>query len=87
MIEKQLYRQRFSETELAQQRAFWAPICRWLQRYDLEPQGATLRSWGLVTAILSIRSSRKAKIALDINEEKSDDSRCAWSSLRNRPWL
>ena len=40
-LEGTIYRIRFSEQELAQARAFWRPICRYLQRY-VDPRGTTL---------------------------------------------
>ena len=67
MIESQLYRHRFSERELARQRAFWRPICHYLQRY-VRPDGVTLDlGAGFCHFINNIRS--REKIALDINEE------------------
>ena len=67
MIETELYRLRFSKEEFEQQRAFWRPICRFLQRY-VDPRGTTLDlGAGYCHFINQIES--KTKIALDINEE------------------
>jgi SAM-dependent methyltransferase len=67
MIETELYRQRFSKEEFEQQRAFWRPICHFLQRY-VDPQGTTLDlGAGYCHFINQIES--KTKIALDINQE------------------
>ena len=67
MIETQIYRSRFSERELHRQRAFWRPICNYLQRY-VHPDGVTLDlGAGFCHFINNIHS--REKIALDINEE------------------
>jgi SAM-dependent methyltransferase len=67
MLESQLYRHRFSARELARQRAFWRPICHYLQRY-VHPDGVTLDlGAGFCHFINNIRS--REKIALDIHEE------------------
>jgi SAM-dependent methyltransferase len=67
MIEAALYRNRFGEIELRDQRAFWVAICRYLERY-ISQEGATLDvGAGYCHFINNVRSARK--IALDINEE------------------
>ena len=67
MVETSLYRQRFSAQELQKQRAFWVPICRFLQRW-IPQDGATLDlGAGYCHFINGIRSAKK--LALDINEE------------------
>jgi SAM-dependent methyltransferase len=67
MVETSLYRQRFSAHELQKQRAFWVPICRFLQRWIPE-DGATLDlGAGYCHFINGIRSGKK--LALDINDE------------------
>src|SRR5258708_13093838 len=67
MVETSLYRQRFSAQELQKQRAFWIPICRFLQRWIPE-DGATLDlGAGYCHFINGIRSAKK--LALDINDE------------------
>jgi SAM-dependent methyltransferase len=67
MIETALYRERFSDVELRQQRAFWAPICRYLERY-VPPDAAILDlGAGYCHFINNVRSARK--FALDLNEE------------------
>ncbi len=66
-MEIQLYRLRFSEEELHRQRAFWRPICNYLQRY-VRMDGVTLDlGAGFCHFINNIHS--REKIALDINEE------------------
>lgn len=66
-MERELYRHRFSDEELRQQRAFWVPICKYLQSYVLT-SGATLDlGAGYCHFINNIRSSEK--YALDVNEE------------------
>ncbi len=67
IVETSLYRQRFSPLELQKQRAFWVPICAFLQRW-IPADGATLDlGAGYCHFINGIRSAKK--IALDINEE------------------
>jgi SAM-dependent methyltransferase len=67
MIENALYRLRFTEEELRQQRDFWRPICNFLQQY-IDRQGATLDiGAGYCHFINQIESRRR--VALDINEE------------------
>src|ERR1700675_3489446 len=67
MREAQMYRHRFSESELQRQCAFWRPICNYLQRY-VHPDGVTLDlGAGFCHFINNIRS--REKIALDVNEE------------------
>jgi SAM-dependent methyltransferase len=62
-----LYRTRFDDTELRQQRSFWVPICRYLERY-ISPTGETLDlGAGYCHFINNVISARR--IALDINEE------------------
>lgn len=66
-LEGTIYRIRFSEQELAQARAFWRPICRYLQRY-VDPQGTTLDlGAGYCHFINNIVSAKK--LALDLNGE------------------
>lgn len=67
MIETELYRLRFAQAELVQQKEFWRPICRYLQRY-VKPDGVTLDlGAGFCHFINHIQS--QSKIAVDINEE------------------
>ena len=67
MIEAEIYRRRFSDRELQRQRAFWRPICNYLQRY-VHPGGVTLDlGAGFCHFINNIRS--REKIALDVNAE------------------
>jgi SAM-dependent methyltransferase len=67
MIETELYRLRFAQAELIQQKEFWRPICRYLQRY-VRPDGVTLDlGAGFCHFINNIQS--RSKIAVDINEE------------------
>ena len=67
MIERQIYRHRFSERELSRQCAFWRTICNYLQRY-VHSDGVTLDlGAGFCHFINNIRS--REKIALDLNEE------------------
>ncbi len=66
-METQIYRHRFTEEELRQQRAFWAPICRYLESY-IALDGATLDlGAGYCHFINNVRSAEK--YALDVNEE------------------
>ena len=70
MIETELYRLRFTQAELISQRAFWRPICKYLQRY-VNPDGVTLDlGAGFCHFINEIQS--KSKIAVDINAENLD---------------
>jgi SAM-dependent methyltransferase len=65
--EAALYRTRFDDTELRQQRSFCIPICRYLERY-IAPTGETLDlGAGYRHFINNVISARR--IALDINEE------------------
>lgn len=66
-IESDIYRIRFSEQELAQARAFWQPICRFLQRY-VDPQGTTLDLGAGYCHFINNIVSRE-KLALDLNGE------------------
>ena len=66
-IEGSIYRLRFSEKELAQARAMWRPICRYLQRY-VDPQGVTLDLGAGYCHFINAITSRE-KLALDINAE------------------
>jgi SAM-dependent methyltransferase len=67
MIDTQIYRHCFSEREIYRQRAFWCPICNYLQRY-VHPDGVTLDlGAGFCHFINNIRA--REKIALDVNEE------------------
>jgi SAM-dependent methyltransferase len=67
MIEASIYRLRFSEEELRQQRAFWGPIARYLQQW-VAPEGTTLDlGAGYCHFLNNIRS--RAKLAVDLNEE------------------
>ena len=66
MLEAGIYRHRFSDAELAAQRAIWRPICTFLQPY-VNPGGTTLDiGAGYCHFINQIQSA--AKIAVDINE-------------------
>ena len=66
-LDSNIYQIRFSQEELSVARAFWAPICRYLQRY-VEPSGTTLDlGAGYCHFINNIQSKRK--LALDINGE------------------
>jgi SAM-dependent methyltransferase len=65
MLETDIYDRRFSEAELAAQRRFWGPICRYLQRY-VAIEGATLDlGAGYCHFVNNIRS--RTKLALDLN--------------------
>jgi hypothetical protein len=66
-LEGRIYRLRFSEKELAQARAFWRPICRYLQRY-IDPRGVTLDLGAGYCHFINNIASRE-KLALDINGE------------------
>jgi SAM-dependent methyltransferase len=66
-MEAQIYRLRFSEEELHRQRAFWRPICNYLQRY-VRMDGVTLDLGAGFCHFINHIHSRE-KIALDINEE------------------
>ena len=67
MIETELYRSRFAQAEFVQQKEFWRPICRYLQRY-VKPDGVTVDlGAGFCHFINHIQS--RSKIAVDINEE------------------
>jgi SAM-dependent methyltransferase len=67
ILESSIYQIRFTELELAEARASWRPICRYLQRY-VDPHGATLDlGAGYCHFINSIES--RHKVALDINGE------------------
>jgi SAM-dependent methyltransferase len=66
-LESSIYRIRFSEQEMAQARAFWRPICRYLQRY-VDPQGVTLDLGAGPCHFINNIASRE-KLALDINAE------------------
>lgn len=66
MIETSLYQLRFSLEELRAARAFWKPICRFLQQW-VRADGTTLDlGAGYCHFINEIRS--REKIAVDINE-------------------
>jgi len=66
-LEKDIYQVRFSSEELREARAFWVPICRYLQRY-VAREGTTLDlGAGYCHFINNIESRRK--LALDINGE------------------
>ena len=66
-LEGSIYRVRFSPEELAAARAFWIPICRYLQRY-VDPRGVTLDlGAGYCHFINQVASSEK--LALDLNVE------------------
>src|ERR1700761_3622302 len=66
-LETSLYQSRFSSEELAQARAFWGPICHYLQRY-IDPAGTTLDLGAGYCHFINTIISRE-KIAIDINEE------------------
>jgi SAM-dependent methyltransferase len=67
VVESEIYRIRFSDRELQQQREFWRPICRYLENY-MNAGGATLDlGAGYCHFINNVRSLKK--YALDINEE------------------
>jgi SAM-dependent methyltransferase len=66
-LEGTIYRLRFSEQELAQARAFWPPICRYLQRY-VDPRGTTLDLGAGYCHFINNIVSRE-KLALDLNGE------------------
>ena len=66
-MEKEIYSRRFTEQELQQQRAFWAPICRYLESY-IVTTGATLDlGAGYCHFINNVRSSKR--YAVDLNED------------------
>ncbi len=66
-LESGIYRIRFSAEELAAARAFWAPICRYLQQY-VASSGVTLDlGAGYCHFINEIASGEK--LALDLNVE------------------
>ena len=70
LLENAIYRNRFSDLELAAQRALWGPICRFLQQY-VDAAGSTLDlGAGYCHFINNIRSARK--YALDVNRETLD---------------
>jgi hypothetical protein len=67
MIENTIYRLRFNAEELGQQRALWAPICRYLERY-MNTDGATLDlGAGYCHFINTVRAAEK--YAVDVNEQ------------------
>ena len=66
-IEGSIYRIRFSEQDLARSRAFWGPICRYLQRY-VDSEGVTLDLGAGYCHFINTIASRE-KLALDINAE------------------
>jgi SAM-dependent methyltransferase len=66
-IEKSIYRVRFSDEELSRARAFWRPICGYLQRY-VDPQGVTLDLGAGYCHFINNIASRE-KVALDLNGE------------------
>lgn len=66
-VERELYNRRFSDDELARARAFWKPICRYLQQH-VDAEGTTLDlGAGYCHFINNIESRRR--IALDVNGE------------------
>ena len=66
-LDSNIYQVRFSPEELRVARAFWVPICGYLQRY-VKADGATLDlGAGYCHFINNIKSKRK--LALDINGE------------------
>jgi SAM-dependent methyltransferase len=78
-LEPSIYRIRFSDQELAQARAFWRPICRYLQRF-VNPQGATLDLGAGYCHFINNIVSRE-RLALDLNGENlrkyaAPDVRC-----------
>ena len=69
-VETSIYRLRFSDEELRQARAFWVPICRYLERF-MSSSGATLDlGAGYCHFINTVQSVRK--YALDVNRENLD---------------
>jgi SAM-dependent methyltransferase len=66
-LETSIYGIRFSEKELANARAFWRPICRYLQRY-VDPDGVTLDLGAGYCHFINTIVSRE-KLALDLNGE------------------
>jgi SAM-dependent methyltransferase len=82
-LESSIYRIRFSEEELAAARAFWKPICRYLQQY-VNPEGATLDLGAGYCHFINQIVSRE-KVALDLNVENlrlhaASDVRCVEAS-------
>ena len=78
-LESSIYRLRFSEQDLAQARAIWRPICRYLQRY-VDPQGTTMDLGAGYCHFINNIVSRE-KLALDLNGENlrkyaAPDVRC-----------
>jgi SAM-dependent methyltransferase len=78
-LEGSIYRLRFSQQELEQAKAFWRPICRYLQRY-VDPQGTTLDLGAGYCHFINNIVSRE-KLALDLNGENlrlyaAPDVRC-----------
>lgn len=66
-MEKQIYSNRFTDLELQQQRAYWKPICRYLESY-FSARGAILDlGAGYCHFINNVHAS--PKYALDVNEE------------------
>ncbi len=64
-LDSDIYQIRFSQEELSVARAFWVPICAYLQQF-VEPDGTTLDlGAGYCHFINNIKSRRK--LALDIN--------------------
>lgn len=69
-VETSIYRLRFSDEELRMARAFWVPICRYLERF-MSVAGATLDlGAGYCHFINTVRSG--SKFALDVNPENLD---------------
>lgn len=70
LLEAEIYSRRFSDKELAAQRALWKPICQFLQTY-VNAAGTTLDlGAGYCHFINNIQSARK--YALDLNQENLD---------------
>jgi SAM-dependent methyltransferase len=82
-IERPIYDLRFSEEELAQARAFWRPVCAYLQRY-VNPNGTTLDLGAGYCHFINNIASRE-KLALDMNgpnlrKHAKPDVRCIEAS-------
>ena len=67
MIEREIYRQRFSEEETRRSRALWVPICRYLERWI--PEGAAVLDIGAGPCHFINQVRAASRIAVDINGE------------------
>ncbi len=65
MLETRIYSQRFSVSELAEQAAFWKPVCRYLERYIPADSSVLDLGAGFCHFINEVRC--REKIAVDLN--------------------